>query len=222
VVVAPEDVGDPKLGVVDDAAEVVGRRSVGLDQDLVLDVLRVDLDPAVDQVVVGDFPAGGDAIEDRLPFPVSPAGGRQGFGFLPIQIEPAALAHRLAVPVQAEPSQVLEDLVEETLFGADLVGVFDAEKETASGAAGRQPVEQGGPGAPEMQKTGGARSETDDQGCVHGEKTSSGLYSTSLRRSNFGEFSADRSQGSGTSSLFPRGFPRSLSGDIRGRKDFLL
>ena len=37
VVVAAQDVGDAQEGVVDDAGEVVGRRAVGLDDDLVLE-----------------------------------------------------------------------------------------------------------------------------------------------------------------------------------------
>ncbi len=151
----------PKLRVVDDAAKIVGRRAVGLDQDLVLDVLGLDFDPAVDQVVVGDFPAGDDPEEDRLPFPVGQAPRDEGFGFGPVEVEAAALMEGLAVPIQAEPTEVLENFIEKALFGADLVGVLDPKEEPAARASGSQPVEEGRPGAPQVEKTRRTRGKTD-------------------------------------------------------------
>ena len=152
----------PRLRVVDDAAEIVGRRAVGLDQDLVLDVLGLDFDPAMDQVVVGDFPAGDRPERGSPPLPGRPGPGRRGIlGFGPVEVEAAALMDGLAVPIQAEPTEVLENLVEKALFGADLVGVLDPKEETAARLRRSQPVEEGRPGAPQVQKAGRTRGKTD-------------------------------------------------------------
>ena len=152
MVVAAEDVGDAEVGVVDDAGEVVGRRAVGLDDDLVLDGVGLDGDPAVDQVVVGDGPAGGDLEEDGLAVLVGLAGGQELLGLFPVDVEAPALEDGLLVPVEAQPLEVLEDLVEEPGFGALEVGILDAEQELAPGVAGVEPVEDGRPGAPDMEE----------------------------------------------------------------------
>ena len=154
VVVAAEDVGDAEEGVVDDAGEVVGRRAVRLDDDLVLDGVRLDGDPAVDEVVEGDRPAGLDLEEDGVPVLVGFAGGQELLGLLPVDVEAAALEDGLLVPVEAEPLEVLEDLVEETGLGPLEVGVLDAEQEAAPRVAGVEPVEDGRPGAPDVEEAG--------------------------------------------------------------------
>ena len=66
--------------------------------------------------------------------------------------------------LEDERLEIFEDFVQKPLFGADLVGVFHPKKKMSSGTAGRQPVEQGRSGASQVEKTGGARGETDDQG----------------------------------------------------------
>ena len=55
----------------------------------------------------------------------------------------AADLHAL-VPIQAEPTQRVEDLVVALLGIAGGVGVLNAEHEGAAGVAGLGPVEQGG------------------------------------------------------------------------------
>ena len=152
VVVAPEDVGDAEVGVVDDAGEVVGRRAVRLDHDLVLDRLRLDGDPAVDEVLVSDRPAGLDLEEDSVAVLVGLALGHELRGLGAVDIEPPALEDGLLVPVEPQPLEVLEDLVEESRFGPFQVGVFDAEQEFPPGMAGVEPVEDGRPGAPDMEE----------------------------------------------------------------------
>ena len=114
VVVAPEDMGDPEVGVVDDAGEIVGRRAVGLDEDLVLVGFGLERDEAVDHVPELDRPARLDPEEDRLPVPVRLAGGDEGLGLFPVDVEPPALEDGLFVPVEAQPAEVVEDLVQET------------------------------------------------------------------------------------------------------------
>ncbi|HPW18455.1 MAG TPA: hypothetical protein PLP83_08770, partial [Candidatus Aminicenantes bacterium] len=113
------------MGVIDDAGEVVGRRAVRLDQDLVLEGVRLDRDGAVDEVVVGDGPAGGDAEEDGVAVLVGTAGGDELGGLGPVDVEAAGLEKRLLVPVEAEPAEVVEDLVEEARLGALEVRVLD-------------------------------------------------------------------------------------------------
>ncbi len=87
MVVATENMGDAELGVVDDTAEIIGGRTVRFDKNLILDVFRIHLDPAVNQVVVGDFSAGNDPEEDRLPFLVGRAGRGQLFRLFPVDVE---------------------------------------------------------------------------------------------------------------------------------------
>ena len=158
VVVAAEDVGDAEEGIVDDAGEIVGRRAVRLDDDLVLDRVRLDGDPAVDEVVEGDRPAGLDLEEDGVSVLVGLAGGEELRGLLPVDAETFALEEGFLVPVEAEPLEVLEDLVEEPGLGPLEVRVLDAEQELAPGMAGIEPIEDGCPGAPDVQearRTGG-------------------------------------------------------------------
>jgi len=152
VVVAPEDVGDAEVGVVDNAGEVVGRRAVRLDHDLVLDRLRLDGDTAVDEVLVGDRAARLDLEEDGVAVLVGLARGHEFGGLGAVDFEPPALEDGFLVPVETQPLEVLEDLVEESRFGPFQVGVFDAEQELSPGMAGEEPIEDGRPGAPDVEE----------------------------------------------------------------------
>jgi hypothetical protein len=54
VVVAADDVRDAHVEVIDDDAEVVGRRAIGAGDDQVVEFGVGDFDPPLDQVVPGD------------------------------------------------------------------------------------------------------------------------------------------------------------------------
>ena len=79
-------------------------------------------------------------------------GLKQAVGHLPVDGGTLGLAVRAVraadlhalVPIQAEPTQRVEDLVVALLGIAGGVGVLDAEHEGAAGVAGFGPVEQGG------------------------------------------------------------------------------
>ena len=67
----------------------------------------------------------------------------------------AELAHRLAVPMQAEPGEAVEDGVDRGLGRALAVGVLDAQEEGPAEAAGVEPVEQGRARSADVQEPGG-------------------------------------------------------------------
>ena len=72
------------------------------------------------------------------------------------------LADRLAVPVEAEPRQPVEDRVDRGLGRALAVGVLDAQQELAAGVAGVEPVEQRGARAADVQEAGRRGGEAGD------------------------------------------------------------
>ena len=77
------------------------------------------------------------------------------------------LEGRLAVPVEAEPLQPVEDRVDRRVSRAGAVGVLDAQQHLAAEALGEQPVEQRGARPPDVQKAGRRRRETGDDGFGH-------------------------------------------------------
>ena len=58
------------------------------------------------------------------------------------------------VPLDAEPSQVIDDLLNSGWGITFLVGVLDAEHEGAAHFFGEKPVEKSGPGTTDMQVAG--------------------------------------------------------------------
>ena len=70
----------------------------------------------------------------------------------------------LAVPLEAEPRQPVEDRCDRGLGGAGAVGVLDAQQERAAVMAREQPVEEGGARPADMQEAGRRRGEAGDYG----------------------------------------------------------
>ena len=68
-----------------------------------------------------------------------------------VQLHPLALDHGVAVPVQAQPLQALEDVGGVFRFAALFVGVFDAQQEGTAAVAGKQPVEHRRAGRADVQ-----------------------------------------------------------------------
>src|SRR6266571_3757950 len=79
-----------------------------------------------------------------------------------------SLKHERLVPIEAEPSEAVEDHFGVLLGGALPVGVFDAQQELAARVAGVQPVEEGGAGAADVEVAGGRRGEADAGGHAAG------------------------------------------------------
>jgi len=57
MVVTPENVGNPEFGVVHHAGEIISGGAVGFDEDLVLDVFRLEGDFPMNHIVDFDRPA---------------------------------------------------------------------------------------------------------------------------------------------------------------------
>ena len=73
----------------------------------------------------------------------------------------------LAVPLQAEPRQPVEDRGDRGLGRAGAVGVLDAQEERAAVMAREQPVEERRAGAADVQEAGRRGGETGDYGhCI--------------------------------------------------------
>ncbi|MBP1770726.1 MAG: hypothetical protein H6P96_1344 [Candidatus Aminicenantes bacterium] len=106
----------------------------------------------MDEVVVGDGPAGLDLEQDRVAVLVGLAGGDELVGLLAVDAEAAALEDGLLVPVEAEPLEIFEDLLEEAGLRALQVRVLDPDEETAARVAGEEPVEDGRPGASDVEE----------------------------------------------------------------------
>ena len=95
---------------------------------------------------------------------IGAAGGEQlprDFGVAP---GPRELVDDLAVPVEAEPFETVDDRRRRLGGRAHPVGVLDAQPETAAMMAGEEPVEQGGARPADMQKPGRRRREADGGG----------------------------------------------------------
>ena len=71
------------------------------------------------------------------------------------------LQDRPLVPVELQPAQRVEDLLDVLRRGALAVGVLDPQHQLAVVVARQQPVEQGRAGAADVQRTRGRRRETD-------------------------------------------------------------
>ena len=80
-------------------------------------------------------------------------------GRLDVGVEAVGLVDGLLVPVEPEPLERVEDVVDQLGPVALGVGVLDAQEERAAGVAGEQPVEQGGAGAADVQVAGRRRRE---------------------------------------------------------------
>src|SRR3546814_1152250 len=72
------------------------------------------------------------------------------------------LVDRVAIPVEPEPAQPVEDRVDRGLGGAGAVGILDAQQELAAVVAREQPVEQRGARAADMEETRRRRREARD------------------------------------------------------------
>jgi hypothetical protein len=187
VVGAAHDVGDAGVVVVDHHREVVDGRAVGAgDHEVVLErVLELRLAPddvddrgdafvgrteadragalvfAAEAALAVGLLEGLDVLRPRGGA-VGAAGREQLLDHLGVAVGPLGLEDRLAVPVDSEPLQRLEDLVDVLGRRALAVGVLDPQHHLAGGwAAGEEPVVERGPGAADVQRAGRRGSEAD-------------------------------------------------------------
>ncbi len=109
--------------------------------------------------------AGGDLGGDRragAEAGVDEAGGLQPVERFRVERQPLGLEDYLAVPVDSEPGEVLDDRVDMLGAGAAGIDVLDPQKEGAVAAPGEIVGEQGRESVAQMQPTGRARRETGD------------------------------------------------------------
>src|SRR6185503_4581218 len=88
----------------------------------------------------------------------------------------------LAVPVEAEPRQRVENLVDRLVGRAVAIGVLDPQQEGSPVVASEEPVEERRPGAPDVEVPGRARREAHAYGlarCHHRELILKEIHSTS-------------------------------------------
>ncbi len=116
-------------------------------------------------VVAGRTTGGGVACVNRRTFAVAGVGptlGQHPINRLAILIGALRLPGFVAavVPVEPQPLQRVEHLLDQLRSGAFGVGVFDAHQELTARRAGKQPVEQGRAGRAQMQRAGGGGGET--------------------------------------------------------------
>src|SRR5205807_10074986 len=77
----------------------------------------------------------------------------------PMARDSRGLVDRLSVPCETEPSQAVENGVDRRLGRALAIGVFDPQQHAAAVRARKQPVEQRGARAADVEKAGGRRRE---------------------------------------------------------------
>ena len=192
VVVAPDHVGDPHVGVVDRDGEVVENRAIAAsDHEVVLGLigkahLASDL-VGNNGVALIRYPeahcrlgiVGGLAAVAAIAALLLPRGdvitGRrvairrsrleQPLERLAMAIGTLVLADRALVPVELEPAQGVEDLLDVPRGRALAVGVLDPQNELSPTPPREEPVVQCRPRSPDMQGARRRRGEADADLC---------------------------------------------------------
>ena len=98
--------------------------------------------------------------------PVGRAGGEEVVRARSVAFPPRELVHDFAVPIEAEPSQPVDDRSQRLWRRSLAVGVLQPQPEGAAVMAGVEPVEEGGPRAAEVQHAGRRRCEARDDAHV--------------------------------------------------------
>ena len=164
VVVAADHVRDPVPHVLHRRGEVVGRAPVRAKQDEILELLVRELDPPLHHVV----PAGHALVRhpepDRALVLVRLALGDELPRRLAAVVEAVELVGRWAVPVEPEPGERLERVVDGALHLAARVRVLDPDQELAALVAREEPVEERGANAADVERAGRARRHADADG----------------------------------------------------------
>lgn len=93
--------------------------------------------------------------------------GKQLLGDLAVARGAAELVDDVAVPIEPEPVEPVEDGVDRRLGRAFAVGVLDPQQHLATTAACIEPVEQRGARASNMEEAGGRRGKARNDGFVH-------------------------------------------------------
>ena len=95
------------------------------------------------------------------------AGGQQLLGHLAVALSAGKLIERLAVPIELEPFEAVEDGRDRGLGGALAIGILDPQQHLAAGVAGVEPVEQRRARTADVQIAGGRGRKARDDGLGH-------------------------------------------------------
>ena len=98
---------------------------------------------------------------------ISLATGEQLLGHFPMSCGAAELVYDVAVPIELQPLQAVEDRRNRGLRRALAIGVLDPQQHLAAGFPGIEPIEQSGAGAADMEEAGGRGGEAGDDGIGH-------------------------------------------------------
>ena len=95
------------------------------------------------------------------------ARGEHLLDHLAVPLDARELVDGVAVPIEAEPGQAVEDRGNRRLGGALAVGVLDPQQHLAAVAAGVEPVEQRGAAPADVQEAGGRGRKSRNDGFGH-------------------------------------------------------
>ena len=98
------------------------------------------------------FPQRRQLFGRRIAF-IGVAAFQQLAGDLRMARRAGELMNDLAIPIEAKPRHAIEDRIDRRLGGTGAIGIFDPQQELAAVMARKQPVEQRGARAADMQKT---------------------------------------------------------------------
>ena len=98
---------------------------------------------------------------------IGPAAGEQGFGDLAVAGGAAELVDDVAVPIELQPLQAVEDRGNRRLGRPLAVGILDPQQHLAAVLLGVEPVEQRGAGASDVEEAGRRGGKAGDDGIGH-------------------------------------------------------
>src|SRR5680860_971689 len=93
--------------------------------------------------------------------------GKQLLGALAMALRARQLVDGLAVPIELEPPQAVENGENGAFGGARLIGILDPEQHLAAFGFGIKPVEQGGASASDVEVAGGRWRKARDDSLAH-------------------------------------------------------
>ena len=193
MIVAPDDMGDAHVVIVNHDREHVGRVAVAAQKHEIVEVLvlpdhaalhlildhglagllRLQADGRLDagrrfrrvavtphSIIEAGAALGASLLAHRGEFlgagvaAIGLAGSEQLLGHLAVAGGAAELVGDVAVPIELEPLQAIEDRRDRRLGRALAVGVLDPQQHLAPALFGVEPVEQRGAGASDVEEAG--------------------------------------------------------------------
>ena len=159
-ILASHHMRDAQIEVVHGVGDKERRAAVAASDNEILDRSVRELDATSHDVVKGRHPVIGNRESDRTLIEVGLPCVEPALHGSVIEGAAFALADRLAIKIEPEPVEHLDDLVDVGGRCEFRVGVFDAQHQFAAAVTGVEPVEQRRTRRAEMRKPGGRRRES--------------------------------------------------------------